>query len=133
MTRAIQQDFEQVKLFLNEYRLHPLLQDQQALNKIKSSHAKYFSALTIFHELKHHNPALPISAEHSDTSTKTTMLFWAYLEEIISELGSTLFLLANGLYKPAKLVMRSTLENFFKITASFHAPEIYAKKVLMKL
>lgn len=128
MTRATQEDFEHVKEFLHEYRMHALLEDKEALNKIKSSHGKYFSALVMFHELKHNSPTLPISSEPTDTQTKTNELFWQYLEEIISELGSTLFLLANGLYKPAKLVMRSTLENFFKISASLHSPDIYAKK-----
>jgi hypothetical protein len=128
MTRATQEDFEHVKEFLKEYRMHSLLEDKQALNKIKPSHAKYFSALALFHELKHRNPTPLISSECTHTKTKTIELFWQYLEEIISELGSTLFLLANGLYKPAKLVMRSTLENFFKITASLHSPDVYAKK-----
>lgn len=56
MTRAIQEDFEHVQKFIGNYRLETLLSDDEAIKKIKSAHAKYFAALTIFHELKHKIP-----------------------------------------------------------------------------
>ncbi|WP_457923355.1 hypothetical protein [Pseudomonas aeruginosa] len=129
MTRAIQEDFEHVQKFIGNYRLETLLSDDEAIKKIKSAHAKYFAALTIFHELKHKNPTLQLPPTNSpEKNIKLAGNFWAYLEEILSELGSTLFLIANGFYKAAELVLRSTLENFFKINAAFHTPDIFETK-----
>ncbi|GFM89090.1 hypothetical protein PSCICO_44890 [Pseudomonas cichorii] len=128
MTREIQQDFEAVKSFISAYTLQPLLNDAEAMKKISSSHAKYYAVLTLFHELKHTPPKVPFQHKDDKTSDHLESMFWLYLEETISELGSTLFLISNGFYKAAGLVLRSSLENFFKLSASFHHAEIYTTK-----
>ncbi|MXS19890.1 hypothetical protein [Pseudomonas oryzihabitans] len=127
MSREIKTDFEEVLSFFENYKADSVLKNEDACENIKKMHSVYYATLTTLSSLVHINAKVPnlsnaeILEGHQDS-------FWNYLEEIVSELGSTIFLTINGCYKAAKLTLRSSLENFFKLVGSINYNKIYSIK-----
>jgi hypothetical protein len=105
-TRKCNKDFEDLLVFLSEYKIKGSLDDNTGLYSLKSLHKHYYALLTLYHELKVSNTGL-----NSDA-------FWLRIGEVVSELGSSYFLLAHGCHKASKLLLRSSIENFAKAFGS---------------
>lgn len=106
-TRLINDDFEQLKTFVNEYRL-PSEDNVVYFRNLKKTHKAYFSVLELHAVCKGLEPMK--SDEHS--------IFVKYLGESISELGSSLFVSLHGCYKGSDQILRSSIENFLKAFGS---------------
>lgn len=71
-------------------------------------HKRYFAFLALHHEL------LVEDGYTVNLPKEQSEIFKFRIGEVLSELGTILFLSVHGCYKAAKLVMRSSIENFSK-------------------
>jgi len=110
MTRAVTRDFEDLKVFFTEYSLKISLESPEFIGSLKSFHKSYFSFLNLVMHLEHQK-CLP--NEVCDR-----------LKESCSDIGQALFLMGHGAYKPANLILRSSIENFAKGVGFFEDSEI---------
>ncbi|UOE82455.1 hypothetical protein LTQ03_17150 [Vibrio splendidus] len=106
-TRLIQDDFECLKVFVNEYRL-PSEDNGEYFSNLKRTHKVYFSVLELHSVCKGIEPF----KSNSDST------FVKYLGESVSELGSSLFVSLHGCYKGSDQILRSSIENFLKAIGS---------------
>ncbi len=58
---------------------------------------------------------------------------YEYILESLSDLGNCIFLLINGAYKAAKLMLRSSIETFFKGVTSDSLPNVLTEKRVFKI
>ncbi|PKD40451.1 hypothetical protein CWO84_09930 [Methylomonas sp. Kb3] len=117
MSRALKDDYSNLVEFINSYTLKDAYSDGDFDSAIKPMHKGYYAALVIMAELEHQGaqPVTPFSKAQKEVQTK---IFWSYLTESFSELGSSFFLILNGCYKAAEQVLRSSIENFVKAHGS---------------
>lgn len=110
MTRVVAQDFEALKVFFTEYSLQDSLNSPEFITSLKSFHKAYFSFLNlVMHlELQQYLPSESCSR----------------FKESCSDIGQALFLMGHGAYKPANLILRSSIENFVKGVGFFEDPNI---------
>ncbi len=126
MTREIKEDFEALSNFLNEYSLASVSLDDNYNSLLSSQHKKYYAVLTLLSEFKHQG-LTPVK-EDLDDEDSLNQAFLNYLTESISDLGSSLFVWLHGAYKAAKIILRSSLENFFRCMTLIFDPEVLKLK-----
>jgi len=102
MPREIPADLKDLLLFFEEYSLKSNIEDEGFLSTIKTVHKSYFSFLSFVYGMSFMNDG-KIAPQIIDR-----------MKESSSDLGTVIFLLANGAYKPANLMVRSAIENFMK-------------------
>lgn len=107
MSREVTQDFEELKKFLEEYKLEKVFQNEEITEELKKTHKKYFSLLTLISELE------PVVDDIS-FNPKLTKSQFSYLVESSSDIGTAIFQSVNGSYKSARMLLRSSIETFFK-------------------
>ena len=113
MSRHIQEDFNLFVSFLSEYNLSSYTAEPQQLDACKGMHKKLLGLLTFSAEFK-------TQFKHPDSV--------AFLEETSSDLLLSLFCIVQGLYKPAKLQLRCSMENFLKALIMIDTPAIIHEK-----
>jgi len=102
MARDIPTDFYELLSFFEEYSLKESIQDEGFISAIKPVHKSYFSFLSFVYGMCFIN------------DEKIAIQIIDRMKESSSDLGTVIFLLANGAYKPANLMARSAIENFMK-------------------
>lgn len=107
MARIVNQDFYELCRFISKYNLKEFLKDQNVKTQISAFHKKYYANLVIIEELR-------LSKDKEGALFRIDENQFSYLQESCSDLGQTLFLLFHGCYKGAKLLLRSSIENFLK-------------------
>ncbi|HED2373468.1 TPA: hypothetical protein R4216_002578 [Citrobacter freundii] len=110
--RELNADYLELTRFISEYKI-PYSESDSGFNIIlKKMHKRYYSFLSLHHELSNSNYFLStLSLQHDN-------VFKHRVNEVLSELGTIFFLSLHGCYKAAKLVMRSCIENFSKAIGS---------------
>lgn len=116
MTRLVAQDFEALKFFFTKYSLQDSLNSPEFINSLKPFHKAYFSFLNLVIHLECQQF---LSSEVSER-----------FKESCSDIGQALFLMGHGAYKPANLILRSSIENFVKGIGFLEDPNILALKSL---
>ncbi len=101
MSRYIQNDFQKLLLYLSNYSLEPVINDDEFKKNAKCIHRKLLSLLVLFNELE-------IQNVFSEIENK-------YFKEFCSDLILAFFCWINGAYKPAELQLRSGIENYIKV------------------
>lgn len=107
MARIVNQDFEELCGFISSYSLINLLKDQNIKSRFSTFHKKYYAYLILIEELR-------ASKNREGSTLHIDETQFSYLQESCSDFGQALFLLIHGCYKGAKLLMRSSIENFLK-------------------
>jgi hypothetical protein len=113
MPRSINDDYIDLLAFIDRYTIKGAYDIEGLTQIIKPIHKGYYSALVLLAEL-HHQNAQPSSSCPSAKKKEQKELFWSFLSEAVSELGSSFFLILNGCYKASDQVLRSSIENFVK-------------------
>ena len=113
MSRRISEDFDAFVGFLKEYSLTSYTSVPQQVESCKGMHKKLFGLLIFNAEFK-------LQGKHPDSDV--------FLEEMASDLLLSLFCVAQGLYKPAKLQLRCSIENFLKSLIMIDNPAIIQEK-----
>lgn len=125
MSREIRHDFESLKVFFTEYNLTGFESNIKLVGLISKMHKKYFSILTFTAELK--------DQSSSKTEPHISADQISFLTETCSDLGNSLFCLVHGAYKPAKLILRSSIETFLKAFCQDEIPDISKEKSVYSL
>lgn len=107
MSRLVKDDFGKLCTFIKDYGLSDVLDIEDAKKLLSFFHKKYFAYLVLIEEI-HQKTVL------NDGSINMSKEQYEYLQESCSDLGQAFFLVFHGCYKGAKLLLRSSIENFLK-------------------
>lgn len=114
MSREIEQDFEKVIQFYNNYSMSDVTTQEGIEKQLKCMHRKLYSYMIFLGE-----------QENAGVFDETTL---AYQKEVVSDMIMAFFCWSNGVYKPAKLLLRSGIENFVKAMVYTYCPDIIQNK-----
>lgn len=106
MSRLIKDDFDKLCTFIKDYSLSDVLEIEDAKKLLSSYHKNYFAYLVLIEEIHH-------KVEQKDEALMSKEQY-EYLQESCSDVGQAFFLIFHGCYKGAKLLLRSSIENFLK-------------------
>ena len=126
MVRDIREDFESLLGFVANYDLSGHLQNSQYVKLLSSLHKRYFAILTLGAEMSHQR--LAAAADNVQNEE-----FERRFREAASDLGSSLFAWVHGAYKPARVVLRSGIENFIKAVGSIEFPQVVSMKKVWEI
>lgn len=121
MSREIQQDFESLCAFLKDYRLENIIDEKGFKENLSKAHKKYFALLTLISELRNF-------ADDSSFHPELTQTQYLYFVESSSDIGSAVFHAVSGSYKSARMLLRSSIETFFKAFSSDDIKDVYLEK-----
>lgn len=107
MPREINVDLDQLLKFIENYGLSHLIKDPQFVLSVKQQHKKYFSYLVFIAEIQQYidTPDYPVIFKGNQ---------YPYIKESCSDIGIAFFSTFHGSYKSSKLLLRSSIETFFK-------------------
>lgn len=106
MSRRIKEDFEKLLEFFDTYTLKANISDVNFKEFLSVYHKRYYAYLTFIAELSQFSTRSLIIALTKDQ--------YQYYSESCSDCGLALFDAVNGNYKGARLLLRSSIENFIK-------------------
>ncbi|CNI40269.1 Uncharacterised protein [Yersinia intermedia] len=98
MSRELNSDFTELVTYFSEYKLKNVFENNDSRGKISMIHKRYYSFMCLVYCLYH------FSRGKIDANSMER------LQEASSDLGTTMFMVINGAYKPANLMMRSCLK-----------------------
>lgn len=107
MSRFVKEDFDKLCSFIKNYGLSDVLEIEDAKKLLSTFHKKYLAYLVLIEEI-HQKLVL------NNGSVNMPKEQYEYLQESCSDLGQAFFLVFQGCYKGAKLLLRSSIENFIK-------------------
>lgn len=107
MSRLIKEDFDKLCTFIRDYGLSDVLEKEDARKLLSSYHKRYFAYLVLVE-------AIHQKVAQNDKGLGMSQKQYEYLQESCSDVGQAFFLLFHGCYKGAKLLLRSSIENFLK-------------------
>lgn len=107
MSRLIKEDFDKLCAFIDSYDLSDVLKCEDAKKLLSAYHKKYLAYLVLVEEIHQ-------KVDKKDSVLKMSKKQYEYLQESCSDMGQSFFLLFHGCYKGAKLLLRSSIENFLK-------------------
>lgn len=105
MSRVIKEDFKELCSFIDKYDMSHILSEDEAKRMFSSCHKKYYAFLLIIEEFRTLCAAKAVFIGPKQ---------YSYLQESCSDVGQAFFMTINGCYKGAKLLLRSSIENFLK-------------------
>lgn len=103
MSRLISEDFNKLCGFITSYSLSCILENKEVVKLLSTYHKKYYGYLVFIEKLHQAKEKNELSESQYD-----------YLQESCSDIGQAFFLLFHGCYKGAKLLLRSSIENYLK-------------------
>jgi hypothetical protein len=118
MSRERKDDFRKLEDFLKNYAITGHSNDPEFKRLLKQLHGKLISFLTFVIEIELRNPEVH---SYSDKSI-------SYAFECASDLAQALFCWIHGAYKPANLVLRSSIETFVKAVCGTENPKIFDER-----
>lgn len=121
MSRRIKEDFDNLCDFFKKYSLAPIFEEKDFVKQISTYHKKYYSYLVLVIELKE-------IVDNANYAPCMSQEQYNYVLESCSDVGQALFLVTHGCYKGAKLLLRSSIENFIKAVCFDEYPDIVIKK-----
>ena len=121
MSREVKDDLDKLVGFVTNYRIADIESESEFRSCISEVHKKYLAVLTLAFEVRK-NQWDPSNIFAKDTGKIEK--FHAYSEEAVSEIGTSFFLLLHGCYKAINLLLRSSIENFFKAVGSLEDTSI---------
>lgn len=118
MTRERKDDFQKLVEFLANYAISNEASDPGFQVLLKQLHGKLFAFLTLVVEIE------TLNLESKSYSVQSL----AYSFECASDLAQSLFCWVHGAYKPADLILRSSIETFVKATCGTENPQIFLER-----
>lgn len=123
MSREIAKDYETLECFITQFDLSSIAENGDIFNRLKPMHKKLYSYMTIIAEIEHKNQVLQTLSDES----------LSYLKESVSDMGQALFCWVQGAYKPANLILRSSIETFIRAIAGQENTEIFLEKSMYRV
>jgi hypothetical protein len=106
MSANIKNEFKELTSYLDEYSLHKIVDEKTFRATLKSIYQRY-------HALLVWNANIEGAAVWKDNAKKDEQ-FRAYAKECTSDACQSVLLFVQGFYKPAYLILRSSIENIIK-------------------
>lgn len=107
MSRLVKEDFDKLCTFVKKYALTNVMEIEDEKKLLSSYHKKYFAYLVLIEEI--HQKIVK-----NERCFNMLTEQYEFLQESCSDIGQAFFLLFHGCYKGAKLLLRSSIENFLK-------------------
>lgn len=126
MSRETQEDYKELLSFFKNYSISQIATNPEYILIISRIHKRYFAYLTIVGELT-------LQTKQSNITPFIDEIQLNYLKESCSDIGNAIFCLINGSYKPANLILRSSIETFLKSFNLDIYPDIVTEKSLYKV
>jgi hypothetical protein len=123
MTREISQDCMQLISFFQTYNFESQLANSKFKSELTTMHKKVFGYLTFIAEVEFQNSQVKFLNDKSI----------GYFKESGSDLIQSLFCWVNGTYKPAEMLLRSSIETFIKAILGISDDKIFIEKSMYKL
>jgi hypothetical protein len=123
MTREIAQDFVNLATFIDQFNLVNIAKNAELIDIMKPMHKKLFALMTFVAEVEQKNEELNVLS-HDGLN---------FLKESVSDMGQALFCWIQGAYKPANLILRSSIETFVRAIAGQENNEIYSEKNMYRV
>lgn len=127
MTREIKSDFSKLEKFIKNYSISHLLDNDEFVKSLRRQHKSYLALATFFAEL------IDLNEENNVSEQVMTSDIINYLSESISDIGNALFCSINGAYKPARLALRCSIENFIRSVGSFEDSDLINETSVYRL
>ncbi|HEX7636152.1 MAG TPA: hypothetical protein VF427_12850 [Noviherbaspirillum sp.] len=128
MAREVDEDYKRLTDFLDDYNLTALLNEPPYRLSLKQGHAAYLALLTLWSAIQFNCAQRPIPVLDK-TLTEDDHSF-RFIQEAISDVGSSFFCCLHGAYKPGNMALRSAIENFVRsMTGLFNATALTATSV----
>lgn len=121
MPRIISDDFKELCKFIENYRISDVVADKEAKELLSACHKKYYAFLILIEVMREFVDNHKLDPELSSQQFK-------FMQEACSDMGQAFFLTINGCYKGAKLLLRSSIENFLKGTCMDEILDIISTK-----
>ncbi|HDL00790.1 MAG TPA: hypothetical protein ENH23_00970 [candidate division Zixibacteria bacterium] len=118
MSREIAEDFVNLGVFIEEFNLSGIAKNSELLERMKPMHKKLFALMTFVAELEQKNTELKVLSPDGLN----------YLKESVSDMGQALFCWIQGAYKPANLILRSSIETYVRAIAGQNNKDIFTEK-----
>lgn len=119
MSREVDQDYQYVIQFFNQYSLKDMMDNPQCTKQIKCMHRKLYSLMVFINEVERIGCIDEISIK--------------YFKEVSADLILAFFCWVNGIYKSAQLQMRSSIENYLKAIVYIDEPKIIEIKSVYEI
>lgn len=123
MTRDVSADFGGYKQHLDQFRYEHLLADKDYVAALVPLHQSFLALLTLCSEL---------TEAEGDAVSGFELRFGiggkAYLRELVSDIGQSLFCFSSGAYKASLVTLRSSIESFAKSLSLSHTPDVLTQK-----
>lgn len=126
MSREISNDYKELIDFFKQYSISKVALEKDYISIISRVHKRYFIYLTIVTELAFLSKNIPLTPTFINNQLD-------YLKESCSDIGNAIFCLINGSYKPANLILRSSIETFLKGFNSDEYTDIVSEKSVYKI
>lgn len=120
MSRLVKADFDEVIVFLKAYSVAPTVSQADFVQIASRCHKRYFALMVFGAEIFDRQPG----SSKGSTTQQAIHTRNIYFQEFISDMGGALFNWCHGAYKPAKLLLRSSLENLMKALSISESPSI---------
>jgi hypothetical protein len=116
--RPVDLSFDELLTFLEAYKLSGIALDDKLRADLKSAYRRY-KTLLIWHHYLTHSAAW-------ETNAQRRALFLDFHTECVSDAAQSILIAAQGMYKPAHLILRSSVENHFKCIGILHGINVAA-------
>lgn len=125
MSRIVTSDFTKLKGFFSKYSTATNLGNKDFIIFLSTYHKKYLAYLTYIAEISSHNTKKTLSGMLDSQ--------FDFFLESCSDCGLALFDSVNGNYKAARLLLRSSIENFMKAISQDEDNNIDQESSVFKL
>lgn len=115
--RIIKEDFEDLKKYIDNFRISLLIKNKDYVSFISTCHKKYYGFFIA-------------TVEFEDCYNDEE---YKYLKETNSDLATSLFHIMTGSYKSARLLLRSSIECFIKSFTMNWSPDIDKEKSVYEI
>jgi hypothetical protein len=124
MSRRVKEDFEELKSYIENYKLRNLTEDELYSELLSSIHKKYYAVLVLRAEIEHRG--FSPSEKVLSLNTSVDNRFKTYLTELTSDLSSFVFSWINGSYKSSYCVLRRSIESAITLVTIPYDPSVYS-------
>jgi hypothetical protein len=112
MVRSVDDDFKKLCDFLSGYSLSHLSADEVQKPLLKKSHKLYLSILHLWAQCQHQVLNNHLLLDGVEVGPDSELL--PFFREAVSDIGNGFFCCLHGVYKPAHMALRSSIENFLR-------------------
>ncbi|MDM5114286.1 hypothetical protein [Aeromonas salmonicida] len=111
MSRMIANDFDRLLAYIKQYSISTEIQNKSLETELKKGHKVYLCLLSLWYSVECLHRESQMSLCDKSISDVLTM---NYMEEAISDIGSAFSCCIHGNYKPAFMLLRSSIENYLR-------------------